>query len=114
MSKILSFDDIAQAPDLGEVELEVPEWGGSVILRPLTVAELDQARALGKDATTINKITLRMSVVKPALTEAQVDTIWATRSGQSMARLLAKIAEINGMGGGKEAEEAKARTFQGK
>lgn len=106
MGKVLTFDDIAQASDLGEQEVDMPEWGGSVVIRPLTVAELDKARVEGKDATSINKLTLRMSLVKPALTPDQIETIWATRSGTAMSRLLEAIARANGMGDRGTPEEA--------
>lgn len=41
MSKILTKEEILAAEDLPTQEIEVPEWGGSVIVRPLTGSERD-------------------------------------------------------------------------
>lgn len=40
--KILSGADILSAKDITTQEVEVPEWGGTVIVRSLTGAERDQ------------------------------------------------------------------------
>ncbi len=41
-SKILSGADILSAKDITTRDVEVPEWGGTVIVRSLTGAERDQ------------------------------------------------------------------------
>jgi hypothetical protein len=41
MSKLLSWDEIEQADDLGGQVVEVPEWGGSVRIARLSLAAAD-------------------------------------------------------------------------
>jgi len=41
VAKLLSREEILQAQDLPIEEVEVPEWGGSVLVRGLTGAERD-------------------------------------------------------------------------
>jgi len=42
MSKIISREAILAASDIRTVDVEVPEWGGTVRLRELTAAERDE------------------------------------------------------------------------
>ena len=42
---LLSKQQIIDADDLGIVEVEVPEWGGSVLVRPLTAKQRGQFQA---------------------------------------------------------------------
>lgn len=55
--RILGHDDIIDADDLNKDYVEVPEWGGTVIVRALTGSERDAyegsifSSSLGKDAS---------------------------------------------------------------
>lgn len=42
---LLNFEQIIEADDMKTVDVEVPEWGGSIRLRSLTGAERDQFEA---------------------------------------------------------------------
>jgi hypothetical protein len=44
---MLSRNQILAADDLPRVEVSVPEWGGSVYVRPLTLAEMYQLEQRG-------------------------------------------------------------------
>lgn len=45
MGKILTKDQILQANDIRTEEVDVPEWGGKVIVRTMSGAERDQLEA---------------------------------------------------------------------
>lgn len=51
---LLNFEQIIAADDIKTVDVEVPEWGGTIRLRSLTGAERDQFEA---DSVEIDKKT---------------------------------------------------------
>lgn len=112
MAKVLSFEDIQQIDDLEAEPVEVAEWGGVLMIRPLTASEVEQIAndTKGKSGHAMNKAALALSCVEPALSAEKVNYLW-TKSQKAITHIIEELARINGWA--KEAgEEAKA-TFPG-
>lgn len=54
----LSKEAIQQVVDIQPVEVEVPEWGGSVFVKPLTAAQMEKTQARYEKASDSEKLTL--------------------------------------------------------
>jgi len=68
--KVLSAADIFSAEDLRPTEVEVPEWGGTILCRPLTAAEaLEFTEKFGGKMGGNNKDGLIWAVVTSAVDE---------------------------------------------
>lgn len=108
--KVLTFDDIKAADDLGLYDIEVPEWGGVIRVRPLSIGEVNAIVANKPKDLDVYKDILTRSAVEPRLTGEQVEYIW-TKSAKAGRAIIAGIDRANGW-----AEEAKAKAsaeFQG-
>lgn len=101
MGKILSVDEILAAPDLGEAEVEVPEWGGSVRIRGLSKAAQQHLRKSATVSGQLDPARLEMllfihCVVEPRFTEEQYDAL-AAKSAGAIDRVIKAIAELAGL-----------------
>jgi hypothetical protein len=106
VDKLLSFEDIAAAQNLKTEEVEVPEWGGKVVIRQLTKREQDQvnkaATSTGEegkpkvDADLLQKHLLACGVKEPALTLEQVESLW-DHAGSAVDTVIVALMRINGM-----------------
>jgi hypothetical protein len=99
---ILSIEQIEAALDLKELEVEVPEWKGSVLVGALTLEErddvmaacMDNGRHDGKlDAQKLVRFLVLKGVKQPKFTEAQLKK----RSFKIVDRLANIIMELSGM-----------------
>jgi len=93
--KILSFDEILAAPDLGEKTVEVPDWGGSVVVRGMTKKEQQQLRRQAADPLTGELDTDRMEVLMLAhcLVEPKIAIEQAEQLAQKSAAAFDKVLE---------------------
>ena len=101
---ILSRAQIEAANDLPYEEVEVPEWGGSVRLRPMTAGE--HAR-LGSDYESLSKEQIACYVLAKTIVDEEGKPLFADeaglealtrKSGNAVLRL-AKVADrINKLG----------------
>lgn len=112
---ILSVDEIVAADDLGEKEIEIPDWGGSVVIRGLGYGEFvairDAADVNGQqDEKVFGRLLLAASFVKPALTEEQADVLF-NKSAEAVIRISNEIMALSGIGGSAFVESE--ATFQG-
>jgi len=108
--KVLSASEIATVLDRKEELYDVPEWGGPVLLRALSLSERDemvkQATVDGKiDGQRITILLVVSGIAEPKLTEA----IIRERSFEVVDRLASKLMQLNGMN--KEVALSVARTF---
>lgn len=106
----LSRDAILKAQDLKRESVEVPEWGGSVLVRQMTASERDRFEArlfVGDGATrTINQDNLRAKLCALCIVDEQgkrmfEDADIAALGGKSAAalnRVFDVAQRINGMG----------------
>lgn len=109
MSKYLSREQILGAQDLTQEEVEVPEWGGVVLVRGLTGAQRDRFEASmveqkGKERR-INMENLRaklvaMSIIdengKRLFTQQDIDAL-AKKSGAALDRVYAVAQRLSGL-----------------
>lgn len=110
---ILGKDEIIGKDDLATEVVEVPEWGGEVILRTLTASERDAYEASifkpgGKsDYQNLRSKLLARCMVddkgKRLFKDSEVDTLGA-KSARVLDRLFDRAQKLNGMGA-KDAEE---------
>jgi hypothetical protein len=108
--KVLSAGDIATALDRTEELYDVPEWGGAVKLRPLSLAQRDELTKKSTvngqtDGATIVRLLVVYGVVEPVLT----DDILKEKAYAVVDRIAKKIMELNGLT--QEAPLTAARTF---
>lgn len=92
--KILGREDILAARDLEVVEVEVPEWGGTVLVRGLTGAERD---ALEEEAARIGLKNLRARWVVRCIVDENGERVFrdedAELLGQKSAAALTRVFE---------------------
>jgi hypothetical protein len=95
----LTPEAILAAADVQEVDVTVPEWGGRVRVRGLTMNELLDVRKSsrnGEDDRGALLATLSTAMVEPRLTTDQAAALM-TKSGAAFTRVLAAINVLNGM-----------------
>ena len=100
---VLSVEAIIAADDLGEKEVEMPEWGGSVVIRGIGYGEFVQIR---EDASTsgeqdervFGRLLLAAAFISPPLTTDQAEILF-NKSSVAVNRLSDEIVTLSGMGG---------------
>lgn len=110
MSKILSKADILTASDLTTEQVEVPEWGGAVIVRSMTGAQRDayEATLMTRDAAgklEVNTDNMRAKLLLVTLVDEQGNPLFtaedlAALSGKNAGAIerLALVAQkLNGL-----------------
>lgn len=91
----LSFNAIEAADDLPTKEVEIPEWGGSILVRGFSKGAYDDLRAkVGDDALAMEIETIVACVAEPVLTVEQADKL-RYKSVAAYKRLHEAIAEVN-------------------
>ena len=105
---VLDFDTITGAADLGVVEIEVPEWGGHVLLRPMTAGDLGEyeqfvLKAKETDNLAGYQIELLGRVIVDEAGRAVFDTAekrkaLAAKSSAVVGRLYDQARRICGLG----------------
>lgn len=111
----LSVEQIVQADDLGQSEVEMPEWGGSVVIRGLGYGEWvdlrEQATVDGQqDEKIFSRLLFSTALVEPHVTPEQADLLLA-KSTPAVNRLVDEILTLSNIG--TEAVTAAEATFQG-
>ena len=107
MSEYLSLNQIIEAKDIVERDVEVPEWGGKVRIRALTkdthqrIREASTKRGKrGQRDLDISKLELLLvvaSLIEPKLEAVQYHQLKEKSSG-AIERILDAINELNGLG----------------
>lgn len=98
--RVLTLDDITAADDRITRTVEVPEWGGSVVVRGLT---LEEARDIQKaaiqggevDETKVMVLTVSAGCVDPVIPRDQAMILAQKRAG-NVIRLCVAINELTG------------------
>jgi len=109
--KVLSAGEIATALDRTEEVFPVPEWGGAVKLRPLSLAQRDELTKLSitdgqADSQKIVRLLVLYGVSDPPLTE----DILKEKAYAVVDRIANKIMQLNGLN--QEAALTVDRTFR--
>lgn len=102
---ILSKEAIAAAPDLNPETVDVPEWGGSVLLRGLTAGEYQHFALHGQ--TMLNDGSLNAWVVAKALMDDAGQpifgpnddgvTVLSQKSGMVIKTLAEHVMKLSGL-----------------
>jgi len=100
---VLTLDDILAKDDLGEKEVNVPEWGGTVVIRGLGYGEFvsvrDKSIVNGEQDETIFGVgLLAAAFVNPVLNEEQAKALF-NKSSAAVVRLTGEIVSLSGIGG---------------
>lgn len=111
----LTIEQIAQADDLGEEEIEIPEWGGSVVIRGLGYGEWMDIRdasvvAGQQDEKIFARLLLAAALVEPPITAEQADLL-LNKSAPSVDRVTSAILSMSKIGD--EAIQEAEATFPG-
>ena len=110
--KILSIAEVAEALDRADRVVEVPEWGGAVKLRAMTLEQRDVVIAQAKDdkgamdGQKLVRLLVINGIVEPMLTEE----ILKGKAFAVIDRLANEVMQLNGMT--KEASVVADRTFR--
>lgn len=99
--KILSKDSILTADDLPTEEVEVEEWGGSILIRTLTGRERDQLEAnmlVGKNGDAIDLENVRARLVVAAAVDGEGKPLFQpadiAKLGEKSSAALSKAAAV--------------------
>lgn len=107
---ILTKDQIFTANQLQHEDVEIPDWGGSVRIRELTVGEANEIRQLAESLSdkgdtlrteAVSKKTLSLGAIDPStggrlFTEEDVERI-SERKSVGILMLAAAIMSLSGM-----------------
>lgn len=112
MTVILTAAQILAAPDIKTYEIEVPEWGGNVLIRPMTGHQRDQwegqfAGIDPKDPKATEKITanMRARLVAQHLVDENGKLLFSSKdvealgqkSAAALDRLFGKCQTLSGL-----------------
>lgn len=103
--KLLSAEQILEAQDLPTVDIDVPEWGGTVRLQALTGVEREafhlaarDQKLLSPDAPNVTALLVSFSARDESggrlFTDAQVEAL-GKRSGVALTRLFEAAAKLS-------------------
>lgn len=99
---MLTAEAIGAAKDYEEAVVAVPEWGGEVRVRTLSMGaryEINtRSVSNGKmDNAKFAAATIEFGVVEPKLTKEQAEKIVAERAHDPINRLIGRIWELSGI-----------------
>jgi hypothetical protein len=104
----LTVEEIVSAKDLGEEAVEMPEWGGDVLIRGLGYGEWvdlrDSSTIAGvQDEKVFSRLLFATSIVEPHVTPEQADLLIG-KSSVAVNRLVEKIVALSNIGVGSVTE----------
>jgi hypothetical protein len=100
--KVLSLADIKAAHDVPEEYVEVPEWGGAVLVRGVSVADgmrlLEQMKGEGDevDPEKAMLVACVVGVAEPKFAESDVDWL-KTKSLSAVKRVTDAFMRLSGL-----------------
>lgn len=104
---ILSRDQILQADDLGRVELQIPEWGGSVYVRVMRGTERDQFEGSMTSGDEQKRANVRALLAALTVVDEKGERLFRStediealggKSARALNRIFNKAMEVNGFG----------------
>jgi hypothetical protein len=101
---LLSRDSILRAQDVSTKDVEVPEWGGSIRVRTMTVAERNEfARKAASGTDSVNVSAWLVSLVAvdekgAALFKPEDVKALEERNFKAIDRIVDAILQVNGIG----------------
>jgi hypothetical protein len=112
--RVLTLEQITEAPDLGDRLVAVPEWGGSVRVRGLTLEETRSIQTQAMQGGELDEqkailLTVATGMVEPAVSVEDVYRLNRKRAGTVLRLAVA----VNTLTGASPAEvEASMRAFR--
>jgi len=115
MSDYLSREEILTADDLGEEDVDCPEWGGKVRIRGMSEAKRQHisktATINGEiDSEKLARLLFIHGVINPEFDDSDYEAL-GKKSSAALQRVVVSVLKINGQGV-EDAEET-ASTFLG-
>ena len=109
--RMLSVEQIMQANDIVERDVDVPQWGGTVRIRGLTKGQHQQLRKRATSRGQVDTDRLEMllfaeSVIEPRFTLEQAQSL-RDKAAAPFERVLKAVLEVNGLADG-AVEDAEA------
>lgn len=108
--KVLTWGDIEAADDRPTDTVEVPEWGGVIVIRAMSQRQKQDIRRKMFDPETgefdsnrWEDACLLACVIDPELTEERLGLL-KEKSGQAVERLSSAVVKLNKQGGGELAQ----------
>lgn len=108
MSKYLGKEQIINANDLDTKEVEVPEWGGVVLLKAMSGKERDsfEASLQGKEPGSINLDNARAKLASKCIVDENGKRIFndkeieilGRKSAAALDRIFTEAKKMNGIG----------------
>lgn len=107
--KVLGRDDILGAPDIAMLEVDVPEWGGVVVCKPLTAAQRDRFEASVTETkngqTTLNGTNFRAKLVARCIVDENGVRLFTNedveqlgkKSSKALSRVFDAVSAASGM-----------------
>lgn len=105
----LSAEEILAAEDLETVEVDVPEWGGTVLVRPFTATERDRYElAIREAARNPDNAQIRAQFAGRVMVDEQGKRLFSDRevgklgekSAAPLDRIIDTVRELSGMSKG--------------
>jgi len=109
MGKLLTRDQILQAQDIQTEKVDVPEWGGSVLVRGLDGKSRDQFEAeaviRNGDEVQVNYENLRAKLIAKTVVDEEGNLIFSSadvealgkKSGRALQRVFNVAQKLSGM-----------------
>lgn len=101
--RLLTAEDIEAADDIPEEIVPMPEWGGAVKLRGLSIDDVMALNAKAKgsdgkpDPIRMSILMLAASMAEPSLTPEQVEGL-RRKSAGAVTRLIKVASHLSGLG----------------
>ena len=93
---LLSRDQILAVQDLKHEDVDVPEWGGSLIVR--APSGVGWAEYMAADSPEDAHLLIAHSIVEPELTPEQVKGLRESKGAAAFKRIETKILSLCGVG----------------
>jgi len=96
---MLTKAEILSITDKALKEIEIPEWGGSVSIKGMTIEDVDYCQSLGDDAQSLEKMIIRFASDDQGnvlFTEEDIPQL-KKKSIQAFRRIVNEIKEFNSL-----------------
>lgn len=111
--KYLSVEAIRAASDMETLDIEVPAWGGTVKVKPLSMAERRSVRQAASrprkqpdgswgteiDAEELELEALVQGCIEPRFDRGDKDWLREEKSAGAINRVATRVLELSGLGG---------------
>lgn len=98
---MLSIEDILAVDDRPTEVVDIPEWGGAVRIRGLSMEEVHGMRKKATvgmviDEDLLSRLSVLATVVEPKFSEDQLGLLWS-KSAAAIVRVMGAVTRISGL-----------------